>query len=247
MIIKKHYQGFSLVELMVAMLLGLLITGAALQLFLANQQSFALQQALSRIQEDGQLFVRFLVRDLRQAGLEMDDVVSSYPQGVKFVTTQGKPGSSNGANYDRLTIAYHGVSDCEGGAVAGGSAAEIVNTYFVNDESELVCDGSVSGGDGVVLLEGVQAFEVMYGIDTNKNGYANAGQYVSAGDLGGKEAVAVRFAILLKNDSLSLPESEGTQKFYVLQKEITAPQDQAVRRVFMSTVKLRNYSDWDAI
>ena len=48
-------KGFSLVELMVAMLLGLLITGAALQLFLANQQSFALQQTLSRVQENGQL------------------------------------------------------------------------------------------------------------------------------------------------------------------------------------------------
>ena len=33
---KKNALGFSLVELMVAMLLGLLITGAALQLFLAN-------------------------------------------------------------------------------------------------------------------------------------------------------------------------------------------------------------------
>ena len=56
----KKSKGFSLVELMVAMLLGLLITGAALQLFLANQQSFALQQTLSRVQENGQLFVRFL-------------------------------------------------------------------------------------------------------------------------------------------------------------------------------------------
>ena len=57
----KRMQGFSLVELMVSMVLGLLITGAALQLLLANQQSFALQQTLSRVQEHGQLFVRFLV------------------------------------------------------------------------------------------------------------------------------------------------------------------------------------------
>ena len=72
----KKSKGFSLVELMVAMLLGLLITGAALQLFLANQQSFALQQTLSRVQEDGQLFVRYLREDLRRAGLEMDGVTA---------------------------------------------------------------------------------------------------------------------------------------------------------------------------
>ena len=65
----RKNKGFSLVDLMEAMLLGLLITGAALQLFLANQQAFALQQTLSRVQENGQLFVRFLVADLRSAGL----------------------------------------------------------------------------------------------------------------------------------------------------------------------------------
>ena len=73
----KRMQGFSLVELMVSMVLGLLITGAALQLLLANQQSFALQQTLSRVQENGQLFVRFLVTDLRRAGLEMANVAST--------------------------------------------------------------------------------------------------------------------------------------------------------------------------
>ena len=62
----KRMQGFSLVELMVSMVLGLLITGAALQLLLANQQSFALQQTLSRVQEHGQLFVRFLATDLHR-------------------------------------------------------------------------------------------------------------------------------------------------------------------------------------
>ena len=100
----RKNKGFSLVELMVAMLLGLLITGAALQLFLANQQSFALQQTLSRVQENGQLFVRFLVSDLRRAGLERDGIAALPPEkGIRFTLSGTVPGSDNGSDYDRLT------------------------------------------------------------------------------------------------------------------------------------------------
>lgn len=237
-------KGFSLVELMVAMLLGLLITGAAVKLFLANQQTFALQQTLSRVQENGQLFVRFLVSDLRRTGLEMDGVTSSYPQGVKFSQTQGMPGSSDGADFDRLTVAYHGDSDCEGTQAAAPTA--VVNTYFVNTDAELVCDGNLTGGAGVTLLTGVEAFEVMYGIDTEQNGKANVSRFVSTGALGGNPVAAVRFGLLLKEEGSSLPKSDGTKTYYVLTKELAEPEDRAIRRVFISTVKLRNYN-WNGV
>lgn len=238
-------KGFSLVELMVSMLLGLLITGAAMQLFLANQQTFALQQTLSRVQEDGQLFVRFLVSDLRRAGLEMDGVSSSYAQGVQFAQVQGMPGSSDGADFDRITVAYHGVSDCEGTQVA--AMTEVVNTYFVNEDAELICDGNLTGGGGVALLTGVEAFEVMYGIDDQKKDcVANVSRYVSAGSQGGHLIAAVRFGLLLKEEGSSLPKSDGTKTHYILTKERAEPEDRAIRRVFMSTVKLRNYN-WDAV
>ncbi|MEQ3723136.1 PilW family protein [Alcanivorax sp.] len=241
----KKSKGFSLVELMVAMLLGLLITGAALQLFIANQQSFALQQTLSRVQENGQLFVRFLVADLRRAGLEMDGM-SALPdeKGVRFAATGAVPGSANGNDYDRLTLGYHGMSDCEGSVVS--DLEEVVNTYFVNGDAELVCQGNLTAGNGVVLLDGVEAFEVLYGIDESKDGYANVSRYVEAGDQGVSPVIAVRFSLLLKEESNSLPQSDGSRKFYVLTKTVDEPEDRSVRRIFMSTVKMRNYQ-WDAV
>ena len=105
----KKQHGFSLVELMVAMVLGLIITAAATQLFIANQQSFVLQQTLARVQEDGQLFVRFLVGDLRRAGLEGDTVVSTRTMGIQFSNPAGGtayPVTQEGATYDRLTLGY---------------------------------------------------------------------------------------------------------------------------------------------
>ncbi|MZR61359.1 PilW family protein [Alcanivorax sp. DP30] len=240
----KAERGFSLIELMVAMLLGLLITGAAVQLFLANQQSFLLQQTLSRVQENGQLFVRFLVADLRRTGLEMSGVSSTFDKGVRFAAAGGLPGSSNGADFDRLTVSYHGTSDCEGSVA--GAVTEIVNSYFVNGDSELVCQGSLTGGGGVVLLDGIEAFEVLYGIDQNEDGFANVSRYVEAGSQGVNPVVAVRFAFLLKEESNNLPESDGARKIHVLTKTVDEPKDRSVRRVFMSTVKLRNYN-WDAV
>ena len=241
----RKSKGFSLVELMVAMLLGLLITGAALQLFLANQQSFALQQTLSRVQENGQLFVRFLVADLRRAGLERDGVAALPDEkGVRFAASGTVPGSANGTDYDRLTLGYHGTSDCEGSVASG--LTEVVNTYFVNSDAELVCQGNLTGGDGVVLLDDVEAFEVLYGIEENTDGYANVSRYVEAGSQGSSPVIAVRFSLLLKEESNSLPQSDGKRKFYVLTKTVDEPEDRSVRRIFMSTVKLRNYK-WDAV
>ena len=176
----------------------------------------------------------------------MAGVGSTFDKGVRFTATGAIPGSDNGANADRLTLSYHGTADCEGGALAGSVMTEIVNTYYVNDDNELVCQGNLTGGAGVVLLTDVEAFEVLYGIDQNPDGYANVSSYVEAGAQGANPVIAVRFALLLKEESGSLPEGDGSKTFFVLTKEINEPKDKAVRRVFMSTVKLRNYN-WDAV
>lgn len=207
----KRMQGFSLVELMVSMVLGLLITGAALQLLLANQQSFALQQTLSRVQENGQLFVRFLVTDLRRAGLEMANVASTDAQGVRFTASGNIPGSNNGNDYDRLTLSYHGVTDCEGSIAP--AMTEVVNTYFVNDDSELLCQGGLTGGNGVVLLEDVEAFEVLYGIDEERDGTAKVNRYVEAGLQGGTRFWRFAFLCCLKRKATHCQKATETKSF----------------------------------
>ncbi len=45
-------RGFTLLELMVALALGLIISAAAIQLFLISQRSITTQQALSNMQSD---------------------------------------------------------------------------------------------------------------------------------------------------------------------------------------------------
>ena len=65
----RRAQGFTLVELMIAMVLGLVIIGGVISVFLANKQSYRTNEALSQVQDHGRTAFEFLARDIRMAGL----------------------------------------------------------------------------------------------------------------------------------------------------------------------------------
>ncbi len=56
-----------MVELMVALALGLLLTAGILQVFVGSKETFEFQRELARIQENGRFAMEFLTRDIRQA------------------------------------------------------------------------------------------------------------------------------------------------------------------------------------
>jgi type IV pilus assembly protein PilW len=63
------HRGFTLVELMVAMVLGLVIVGGATSLIVANRQSYRTNEALSQVQESARTAFELLARDVREAGI----------------------------------------------------------------------------------------------------------------------------------------------------------------------------------
>lgn len=60
-------SGFTLVELLVAMVIGLLVIIGATQLFTSSQQSYRVQTALANMQDTGRFAIDTLARELRQA------------------------------------------------------------------------------------------------------------------------------------------------------------------------------------
>jgi len=64
----KKQKGLSLIELMIAITLGLILITGVLQVFISSKTVYTTQQALSRIQETGRLAIDFLARDIRMAG-----------------------------------------------------------------------------------------------------------------------------------------------------------------------------------
>lgn len=64
----RRQAGFSLVELMVALLLGLVVIGGVVNIFLTNQQSSRSNEDLSRMQESARLSFELMAREARQVG-----------------------------------------------------------------------------------------------------------------------------------------------------------------------------------
>jgi type IV pilus assembly protein PilW len=61
-------RGFSLVELMVALVITLILLAGIGQIFLSSKKSFTIQNALGRQQENGRYVLDTLAQDLRRAG-----------------------------------------------------------------------------------------------------------------------------------------------------------------------------------
>jgi type IV pilus assembly protein PilW len=60
-------RGVTLVELMIALVIGLILTAGATQIFLGSKETYRTSEALSRVQENGRMALQLLAREIRQA------------------------------------------------------------------------------------------------------------------------------------------------------------------------------------
>lgn len=89
----RAQSGFSLVELMIAVTLGLLLMAGVGHIFLGSKQTYRMQEGMSRVQENGRFALGFLSRDIRMAGY----VGCSRNVGTINNTLNGPPLSFNPA------------------------------------------------------------------------------------------------------------------------------------------------------
>ena len=64
----RRQQGVTLVELMVALAIGLLVTVAMLKVYVDASQMYRFNEGLARVQENGRFSLEFIRRDARVAG-----------------------------------------------------------------------------------------------------------------------------------------------------------------------------------
>lgn len=247
-------RGFSLVELMIALLLGSLITIAALELFSSNRRTFQLQQGLTDVQEQGRFGLDYISRQLRMLGYEDDDLGIGSDAGLVLTDiTEGSvtySGSTNGTGNpgnDRLTFSRHGNIgdvDCEGDALS--TAKLLVNTYWVQN-SELRCMGNADAGTtGISILSGVDSFQVLIGIDDNQDNVPAATRYKTLNNVtaGTDQIATVRVGMVLQATQ-DLPTPATSKDILLLDRLLTSSgggpvEEPAIRRVFVTTVRVRN-------
>lgn len=107
-------QGLSLVEILVAMAIGLLLMAGVIQIFMSNKATFRMQEGLGRMQENARFALDYMTRDIRQAGylgctrnleirVGLQDPPAAFTPGVGI---QGWEfiGTGHGDNYDLNAI-----------------------------------------------------------------------------------------------------------------------------------------------
>lgn len=190
----RYQAGFSLVELMIAITLGLIVLLAVGSIYIGSRQTYRVQEDNARLQEAGRYALEVLGRSIRQAGanaeMNFNKTTTALQCNVQGVCDA--IGGVNGATTDTLTVQFYAGSeelitgsglwiarDCTGGQAALGTV--VTNTFDIT-ATNLRCTGSVGGVQP--LVENVEDLQVVYGIDdTDVSGnpnYRSADLYVTA-------------------------------------------------------------------
>jgi type IV pilus assembly protein PilW len=146
-------SGFTLIELMVAMLLGLVVIAGVVSVFLANQRSYRTNQALSDVQDGSRIAFEMMARDIRDAGLtgcsnngRVANVLNNGPAGG---------GTTWWANWNNAVVGYGG-SDTNPGVAAGSAEGQRV----AGTDSLILLGGEGSGVSVNVNTEPAATFTI---------------------------------------------------------------------------------------
>lgn len=162
---RTHSLGFTLIELMISLVLGLLISAAVIQVYIINVRTSTVQQSASEVQDSAIFSLQAIEDHIRLANLgnPISNIKDTTNHGgivltaanlgtsnateAKYFTASadsaGWTGLSNttGIESDQLTIQYKNVTssslfDCEGTEVVLGSSDWVVERYFVRKATD---------------------------------------------------------------------------------------------------------------
>ena len=146
---KRYTSGFTLMELMIALALGLLIVAAGLAVFLSSQRSLNLQSGMGELQQNANFGLSLVTHDLRHTNLNTVSAqkINNLVKGsgiifkkenlpfslhtltgleTELTTLQAKDDDNTSGKSDRLTIQYTPetttVLNCEGTSVGTAAA-----------------------------------------------------------------------------------------------------------------------------
>jgi type IV pilus assembly protein PilW len=247
----EHRQtGFSMLEVMVSLALGLLLVIAIGAIYLGSKQTYLLQESSARVQETGRYALEEIGSSLRQAGYA--DLVAN----TAFAGTTINGSNGSGTASDTLTVQYAGMlgdTNCDGDTVdsAGVAAGVLIqNSYNLDTGTlQLRCDGLIAAtpgaaGPGSALVDGVEDFQVLYGIDTDNDESANLYSSTPANWV---QVVSARVCILVRSANLNLMPAKqsyfncaGALGTAMGASAFTTATDTRLRRSFVATFSLRN-------
>jgi len=200
--IKRQSQqaGFSLVELMVAMTIGLFLIAGLVSVFMASTRNYITQQAIVEIQDKGRFGIKKMREDVQRAGFKMD----AGDDAVRLVPELGATVCDN--SFDVLEI------------YSQDSGTDTVRCYYL-EGGELKRNTRPQGdpyvaADSVVIIDGVAQLGFKFVVDVTGDGpdVTAAGEiYQMGADVANwNNVIAVRLELIVASNTGNVVEQAQT-------------------------------------
>jgi len=256
--------GLSLIELMIAIVIGVFISLMVVQYMVTSSRIFKRQGADTSLELNANFALSFLTEYVRQAGTR-----TPFGTVVPFYT--GSCGTAGSCTFDSTNAASaiapatsdsiavqmrtENGFDCTGVAVPDNNI--VANVFYIDTLpnsagiNSLFCRGfDVSNGNwlgaGAALVDGIDQMQVLYGV-SDANGqvvsYLDASRVPPVdGDLesGWDRVRAVKIAVLVSDGLDTNSEDLNTVNFQLLDGPQLGVTDRISRRVFSTTITINN-------
>jgi len=194
----RRSPGFTLVELLIAILIGLFLAAGLVTMVQAMKRTTASQTGLSQLQDNERMGMSLIANAVQSAGYYPNPLVNSASTfftaysvaPVVLAASQSLTGSANttAALGDTITLRYttagnDNVLNCAG--ATSTTQKTWTATFSIDANSNLQCylyDGT--NYTTVQLVNGVTKLEVWYGVQTNGGSlYNSADTYLAAASM----------------------------------------------------------------
>lgn len=118
----RAMRGVTLIELMVALVLGLVVAGAAMAVFLVNRQTYLATENIGRLQENARTAFELMAQDIRAAGMiPCSNEISTTAQSLNNVVASTEWWTAHGTGATPAqqweTTSFLGYSNANGDAL----------------------------------------------------------------------------------------------------------------------------------
>jgi type IV pilus assembly protein PilW len=198
-------RGFTLVELMVAIVVAIFLVGGLLMMVQSTRNAFGNQNLLGQLQDNERLAMSFLTSVVESTGYFPDPVNNTgalmMPVNPTFLTAGqavfGTLGAALPGRGDSISIRFAAAAgdtnlfNCLGLTNTAAATDTFTNTFSVNAQKQLQCTASSQLGTfaptTAPLVTGVENLTILYGIKRSPNDtgscadtYLNAAQMLAA-------------------------------------------------------------------
>jgi len=255
-------RGFTLVELMVSLTIGLVLLAGVAQVFASNKQANRYNESLSELQDNGNFAMQFITTQLANAGRvpnpQLFNRAGQDPSDWSTLEAQVYPaanlpvgGTEGGTSSDSLIInvAYPNTittppANCAGTSVPTPGNFTLGNNYGITNTLTIATGASGRPAlfcNGVEIIEGVENLQVEYGVDTDADRMVDRYYKINAVPAANvRDILTVRVALMVATVKEARTAQTGTTTKDLAGTTVTLSNDKRLRQIYTSTVRLHN-------